>query len=177
MKILIVVDMQNDFVSGSLGTSEARSIVPKVTEKIETHLKNKNMVVFTRDTHDSNYLETFEGENLPVEHCIENTHGWEIVDELKDFVKKAEVVINKPTFGSFKLLEFLEKLIKKRDIKKIELCGLCTDICVVTNALLLRTKFPELPIVIDASCCAGVTEESHEYALKTMEACQIGVIY
>ena len=177
MKILIVVDIQNDFVTGSLGTNEAKSIVPKVASKIGSYLRDNNIVVFTRDTHTSNYLETLEGRNLPVEHCIKNTHGWEIVDELQDFVKKADAVIDKPTFGSFKLLDFLEPLIEKGDVEEIELCGLCTDICVVTNALLVRTKFPEMRIALDSACCAGVTEESHKCALKTMQACQIEVNY
>jgi nicotinamidase/pyrazinamidase len=177
MKILIVIDMQNDFVIGSLGTKQAELIVPKVAKKVASFAEDKNIVVFTRDTHDLDYLNTFEGKNLPIEHCIKGTHGWQIVDQLKVYAEKSNAIIDKPTFGSFELLDFLEPLVKKDDVEEIEICGLCTDICVVANALLLRTKFPEMPIKVDATCCAGVTEESHNCALKTMQSCQIEVVY
>lgn len=163
--ILVVVDMQNDFITGSLGTKEAVEIVPYVKKKVESF---DGEVIFTRDTHEEKYLETREGKHLSVLHCVEGTWGWEICDELKPFVHK---VINKPTFGSTELVEYL----KNKEIDSIELCGLCTDICVVSNALLLKANFYETPIYIDSKACAGVSIESHNAALKTMTMCQIEV--
>ena len=176
MKALIVVDMQNDFVTGSLGAKQAELIVPKVVRKVESFLVNNDIVIFTRDAHASDYLDTLEGKELPVEHCIKGTHGWEIVDELKHFASATFVIVDKPTFGSFELLDILSPLVEKGDVETIELCGLCTDICVVSNALLLRAKFPETCIKVDAECCAGVTEGSHKAALQTMKACQIEIV-
>ena len=173
MKALIVIDMQNDFVTGSLGSEQAQAIVSNVKQKVAEFGERGDVVVFTRDTHDANYLDTFEGKNLPVEHCIKGTEGWEIIDDLQPLAKEANAIIDKPTFGSFDLIDFLEPRVQKGDIQEIELCGLCTDICVVSNALLLRAKFHETPIAIDASCCAGVTQESHESALQTLRSCQI----
>lgn len=163
--ILVVVDMQNDFISGSLGSEEAKAIVPYVKDKIA---KFDGEVIFTRDTHEENYLETSEGKHLPVKHCVKDTWGWEISDELKPYVKK---VIDKPTFGSLDLVEYL----KNKEIDSIELCGLCTDICVVSNALLLKANFYETPIVVDSKACAGVSVDSHKAALNTMTMCQIEV--
>ncbi len=176
MKALIVVDMQIDFVTGSLGSDQAKSIVANVKQKVEEFQERSDVVVFTRDTHDKNYLDTFEGKHLPVEHCIKDTSGWQIVDELTDLAEKASAIIDKPTFGSFELLDFLAPYVNNNEVSEIELCGLCTDICVVSNALLLRARFYEAPIVVNASCCAGVTPESHACALQTMKSCQIQVV-
>ena len=176
MKALIVVDMQNDFVTGSLGSEQAEAIVPAVKQKVAEFEERGDVFVFTRDTHDANYLDTFEGKNLPVEHCIKATEGWEIVDDLQPLAKEANAIINKPTFGSFGLLDFLEPYVESGEVTEIELCGLCTDICVVSNTLLLRAKFHETPITVDASCCAGVTADSHKSALQTMRSCQIQAI-
>ncbi|MGN1406526.1 MAG: cysteine hydrolase family protein [Erysipelotrichaceae bacterium] len=164
-RILIVVDMQNDFVSGSLGTAEARSIVDNVRAKLESF---DGDVIFTRDTHNEDYLKSNEGKHLPVEHCIKGSHGWEIIDELKPYADK---VIDKPTFGSTELIDYL----KMKNYDSFELCGLCTDICVVSNALLIKANFYEAEVSVDSSCCAGVTVESHNAALKTMQMCQIEV--
>ncbi|MCI9078880.1 MAG: cysteine hydrolase [Lachnospiraceae bacterium] len=165
-KVLIVVDMQNDFVYGTLGTEEAVEIVPAVTEKVKTAVNNNDMVIFTKDTHYSNYLDTEEGKNLPVEHCIKGSKGWEIVPGLNEY---AHNIIEKNTFGSIMLPD------KVREYDEIELVGLCTDICVISNALLLKAHFPEKSICVDASCCAGVTPESHNNALEAMKMCQIRI--
>lgn len=170
-KILIVVDMQKDFVDGALGTAEAVAIVPAVVEKIKEYKKEDIFV--TRDTHQKDYLSTQEGRNLPVEHCIEGTPGWELDSKVAEAVSGASVV-NKPTFGSTALVDMVKKIAEKEDIS-IELIGLCTDICVVSNALLLKAAMPEVEISVDASCCAGVTPEKHEAALETMRSCQIMV--
>ena len=164
-KILIVVDMQNDFVSGSLGTAEARDIITKLRAKLDSF---DGDVIFTRDTHNEDYLKTNEGKHLPVEHCIKGSWGWEIIDELKPYVKK---VIDKPTFGSTELVEYL----KTKNYDSFELCGLCTDICVVSNALLIKANFYEAEVSVDSTCCAGVTVNSHNSALETMKMCQIEV--
>ncbi len=170
-KILIVVDMQKDFVDGALGTAEAVAIVPAVVEKIKEYKKDDIFV--TRDTHQKDYLSTQEGRNLPVEHCIEGTPGWELDSKVEEAVSGAAIV-NKPTFGSTALVDMVKKIAEKEDIS-IELIGLCTDICVVSNALLLKAAMPEVEISVDASCCAGVTPEKHEAALETMRSCQIQV--
>ncbi len=167
---LIVVDMQKDFVDGSLGTKEAVAIVPAVKRRIEAALAAGEQVIFTRDTHPENYLETQEGQHLPVKHCIEGTEGWQIIPELREF---AQEVIDKPTFGSTKLGAMLSPL--KDEIGEITLIGLCTDICVISNALLLKAYLPEVPVKVEAECCAGVTPESHLNALEAMKMCQIGV--
>lgn len=179
MKVLVVVDMQNDFITGSLGTPEAQAIVPNVKKKIEEYRNNGDTVIFTRDTHQSDYLLTKEGEKLPVEHCIMNTWGWEIADELRDEAVES-LFIDKPTFGSVDLCDLITNLETKGlpsdVVEEIEVVGLCTDICVVSNALLLKTVFYDtIDISVDATCCAGVTPETHEAALKTMEMCQINV--
>lgn len=176
MNILIVVDMQNDFVTGALGTSQAQAIVANVKEKAAACLEHGDIVIFTRDTHDANYLSTLEGKNLPVAHCIQGTEGWQIVDELLPLAKQAAAVINKPTFGSFELLDVLAPFIDAGQVETIELCGVCTDICVISNALLLRAKFHEIPLVVDSACCAGVIPESHENALQVLRSCQVRVL-
>lgn len=165
MKVLIVVDMQNDFIDGALGTKEAQAIVPNVKNKIEEYKARGDKIIFTRDTHPKNYLETNEGKYLPVEHCIEGTYGWQIADGLE--VPNCHY-IDKPTFGW--------KHWNSHNFEEVELVGLCTDICVVSNALILKATFPEINITVDASCCAGVTPESHQAALTTMKMCQINVI-
>lgn len=169
MKVLIVVDMQKDFIDGALGTNEAVKIVPFVKEKIELYRKNGDTVIFTRDTHEENYMDTMEGKNLPVPHCIRNTEGWEISSELDT---KDCKIINKPTFGSTELSEYLKTL---RNIEQVELIGLCTDICVISNTLLIKAAMPETKICVDSKCCAGVTPESHENALKAMKMCHIEI--
>ncbi len=168
--ILLVIDMQNDFIDGALGTKEAVAIVPKVRERIENF---KGTVLFTRDTHEPHYLDTQEGKNLPVPHCIKGTDGWQIRPEL-DALRKTEPV-DKPTFGSAELGNILQQMDREEKIGSITIIGLCTDICVISNALLVKAFLPEVPIAVDASCCAGVTPYSHETALKAMEACQIKV--
>ena len=171
MNILVVVDMQNDFIDGSLGTEEAQRIVPEVVKKIQTF---DGTVFATRDTHEENYLETAEGKKLPVRHCIRGTEGWQIRRELDD-LRKTEP-IDKETFGSTDLAADLVAMNIDDEIGSITFVGLCTDICVISNALLAKAALPEVPITVDASCCAGVTPESHENALKAMEMCQIDIV-
>lgn len=172
-KILVVVDMQNDFIDGALGTKEAREIVENVRKKIEDY--EGCQVFATRDTHGENYSETSEGRHLPVPHCIKGTKGWEIREEIAGALQKVNgEIIDKPTFGSELLSERIAELGKAEELS-IELVGLCTDICVVSNALLLKAKVPEAVISVDAACCAGVTRESHEAALLTMKMCQVEV--
>lgn len=168
MKYLIVVDMQNDFITGSLGSKLAEAIVPNVVEKVKNY---EGTVIFTRDTHFSDYMDTQEGKNIPVKHCIKDTTGWEICNELKPYANK---VIDKITFGSVDLPDVIKAY--GEQIEEIELCGLCTDICVISNAMILKATFPEVKIVVDSNCCAGVTEESHQTALNAMKAVQIDVI-
>ena len=170
-KRLIVVDMQNDFIDGSLGTPEAQAIVGNVAEKIKTYPSED--VFATRDTHGPGYLDTQEGRNLPVEHCIKGTPGWEIRPEIAELLTGARIV-DKPTFGSTELADIIAGIAEKEEIG-IELVGLCTDICVVSNALLLKARMPEVPITVDPLCCAGVTPEKHDAALVTMASCQIGI--
>lgn len=170
-EILVVVDMQNDFVTGPLGTPEARTILPKVAEKVKNF---PGRVLFTRDTHEENYPESREGKALPVPHCIRGTRGWEICPELETLRK--EEPVDKPTFGSTGLGEVLRAADQYGEkIGKITLVGVCTDICVISNALLLRAFLPEAEIAVDAACCAGVTPESHQTALRAMKACQIAI--
>ena len=170
-QILVVVDMQNDFVTGPLGTPEARTILPKVAEKVKNF---PGRVLFTRDTHEENYLESREGKVLPVPHCIRGSWGWEICPELETLRK--EEPVDKPTFGSTGLGEVLRAADQYGEkIGKITLVGVCTDICVISNALLLRAFLPEAEIAVDAACCAGVTPESHQTALRAMKACQITI--
>ena len=168
--VLIVVDMQNDFIDGALGTPEAVAIVDRVRDKL-AHFAGE--VIFTRDTHEENYLDTQEGKRLPVAHCIRGTSGWEICDVLTPYTKDA-TVINKPTFGSLDLPEALCKGGAEAP-KRITLVGLCTDICVISNAMLLKASFPEAEITVDAACCAGVTPQSHKNALEAMKMCQINI--
>ena len=170
MKLLIVIDMQNDFIDGALGTKEAVAIVPKVAKKISDARATGENVVFTRDTHQKNYLESQEGKNLPVVHCVEGSDGWQISSKLE--VEDSRI-FNKPSFGSMDLADYVATL---SDLEEIELVGLCTGICVISNAFILKTKLPEVKITVDASCCACVTPESHKTALSAMKLCQINVI-
>lgn len=170
MKTIVVVDMQNDFIDGSLGTKEAQAMLPRLKAKLEKVVECRSAeLIFTMDTHGKDYLNTQEGKNLPVEHCIKGTQGWKICDELGVFVEKAKAVVEKPTFGSMELIKHL----KAAD--EVELVGLCTDICVISNALLIKAAYPELKVSVDAQCCAGVTPESHTNALEAMKMCQIEI--
>lgn len=171
-RLLIVVDMQNDFVDGALGTAEAVAILPAVRARIEAAKETGEDIIFTRDTHQPNYMETQEGRKLPVPHCIENTPGWEIVPQLRELTAGC-LVIDKPTFGSVKLGEILTG---REDIEAITLIGLCTDICVISNAMICKAALPEVPVTVEAACCAGVTPSSHDNALSAMKMCQIEVI-
>ena len=168
MKYLIVVDMQNDFIDGALGTKEAAAIVPYVKSVIENF---DGKVIFTRDTHFENYMETQEGKNLPVPHCIKGTEGWQIRAEL-DVLRKTEA-IDKVTFGSKDLVDVLKN---ENDIESIKFIGLCTDICVISNVMLVKAFYPEIPLIVDAKACAGVTPQSHKNALDAMKVCQVKVI-
>ena len=168
--ILVVVDMQNDFIDGALGTKEAVAIVPFVKEKIE---KFDGKVIFTRDTHFENYMETQEGKNLPVPHCIKGTQGWEIRAELMEYCK--EDPIDKLTFGSSELGKILVEEDKVNPIETITFIGLCTDICVISNVMIAKAFLPEVKIIVDAACCAGVSPETHKNALEAMKICQVTV--
>ncbi len=172
-KILVVVDMQNDFVDGALGTSEAAGIVDRVVDKIKNF---EGSIFVTLDTHSDNYMETAEGKKLPVPHCIKGTNGWQLNEKVKAALSnKAYTVLEKGTFGSVELPDEIRK-IKGNDDLEIEFLGLCTDICVVSNVLLVKAYFPEETITVDAGCCAGVTPQSHKAALETMKMCQITVM-
>ena len=186
MKVLVLVDLQNDFIDGALGSSEAQAIVPKVVEKIKNYDdKNNTLLLFTKDTHYDDYMETLEGKMLPVPHCIENTSGWSINKEISKAAKDEEFLgysskkiiksrIYKNTFGSDVLQDLLNK--EKDNIEEIEFIGLCTDICVLSNVIMSRMTLPNTKITVDASCCAGVTPEKHKEALEVMKSCQIEVI-
>lgn len=164
-KTLIVIDMQKDFINGALGTKEAEAIVGNVKKKIELYRKNGDEIIFTRDTHQPDYMQTNEGKHLPVEHCIEGTDGWQIPVELE---VPGAIYINKPSFGYLNWADY--------QLEDVELIGLCTDICVVSNALIIKAVYPEIRVRVDARCCAGVTPESHQAALTTMKMCQVEVI-
>lgn len=165
-KTLIVIDMQNDFIDGALGTPEAVAIVENVKKRIKQYRDNDDEIIFTQDTHSDNYLDTNEGKNLPVKHCIEGTKGWEIREGL---AKEGDLHIIKRSFGYTGWKQF--------ELEDVEIIGLCTDICVVSNALIIKALYPEIPVKVNASCCAGVTPASHEAALQTMKACQVEIIY
>ena len=168
-KVIVVIDMQNDFIDGALGTKEAQAMLPHLVAKLER--EKDALLIFTQDTHSKNYMETQEGRNLPVLHCIKPEKGWEIAPSLQPFVKKAAAVIEKPAFGSLEL----PKAVAKLQPDEVELVGLCTDICVISNAMILKAAFPELPVAVDASCCAGVTPASHDNALQAMKICQVDI--
>ena len=168
-KALVVVDMQNDFIDGALGTTEAQEMLPRMVEKLTAARAEGTALIFTMDTHRADYLTTQEGRHLPVEHCIRGTAGWEIASALQPFVREAAAILEKPTFGATALPAVLA------DYDEIEFVGLCTDICVISNALLAKAFYPEKPVSVDASCCAGVTPESHANALAAMRMCQVEV--
>ena len=187
MKVLIIIDMQNDFIDGALGTPEAQVIVPNVVNKMKWHDNTNTVILFTKDTHFDNYLNTSEGEKLPVPHCIQGTEGWKINQEIHNEFKKgnygtysSDEIVNgriiKNTFGSYDLLDVLSTIELNDCIEEIELCGVCTDICVISNAIMIKNAFPDIPIIVDASCCAGVTPEKHAAALEVMKSCHINVI-
>lgn len=171
-KILVVVDMQKDFVDGTLGTQEAQKIVAGIIRRIKEYPKEN--VFATRDTHTEDYLETSEGKHLPVVHCIRGSEGWQVVEEIEALILP-DHIIDKPTFGSLKLALQLKKISEQEEIA-IELVGVCTDICVVSNALLLKAQMPEVPITVNSACCAGVTPQSHDAAIQTMKMCQIEIV-
>lgn len=170
-RVLVVIDMQNDFITGSLGTKEAQAIVEKVCEKIRGF---DGEVLFTLDTHGPDYLETQEGRLLPVAHCIKGTPGWELEPRVKALCRTTP--IEKPTFGSTGLADVLQaKHIYGGGLDEVVFVGLCTDICVVSNALLVKARLPEVPLTVDASCCAGVTPEAHQHALEVLRSCLVNV--
>ena len=176
-KITVVVDMQNDFITGALANSAAESIIPSVLEEIN----KSDVVVYTRDTHFDNYLETQEGKNLPIQHCIDGTWGWEIVDELNPknliLVGKQFYIVNKPTFGCVDIWkdDFFKKLVNEKDVE-VTFCGTCTDICVVSNAMIVKSLYPDIVVNVKADACAGLTPDKHKAALNVMDSCQINVI-
>lgn len=170
MKVLVVIDMQNDFIDGALGTPEACAIVPAVVDKIRNF---DGLVLATRDTHGADYLNTQEGRNLPVEHCIKGTKGWELNPEISELIK--ETPIDKPTFGSCELGMRLKELAEHENIENITLIGVCTDICVISNAMIIKAFLPEVPVTVVKDCCAGVTQENHLRALEAMRSCQIEI--
>ena len=169
-KAIVVIDMQKDFIDGALGTKEAQEMLPRMEKKLAAARAAGTALVFTMDTHGEDYLATQEGQKLPVPHCIRGTEGWEIATVLRPFAREAAAVLEKPAFGSTALPVVLA------DYEAIELVGLCTDICVISNALLLKAFYPEKKISVDASCCAGVTPESHANALRAMEMCQVEIL-
>ena len=167
---LIVIDMQNDFISGALGTPEAQAILPRVKDVIDGF---SGEIIYTRDTHAEDYLDTREGRNLPVKHCIKDTYGWQIADGL---YRSGAPIFDKPTFGSVELMEYLSSENEREKISDVTLIGVCTDICVVSNAMLIKARFPEIEVTVDSTACAGVTPDTHTAALTTMKMCQINVI-
>lgn len=196
MKVLIVVDMQKDFVDGALGTPEAQAIVPLVAETIHQFADPNTAIIFTKDTHGENYMETLEGKNLPIPHCIEGHTGYSIVDEVFEawmqhaigenrFMSGYDafpptdinpIVVKKPTFGSIELQNILYDMNERMGVEEITLMGLCTGICVLSNAILAKATLPEVPVNVIADCCACVTPESHKTALEAMKLCQINII-
>ena len=173
-ELLVVIDVQNDFVSGSLGTAEAQAMLPRLMDKV-THFAGQ--IVLTQDTHGCDYLQSNEGQHLPVEHCISGTPGWELVDPLKEFAQAHNLqIFCKPSFGSMDLAAYIKEQAASACIDSVELCGLCTDICVISNALLIKAQCPELPLKVDAACCAGVSPQLHQAALQVMHSCQVEVV-
>lgn len=193
MKVLVVVDMQNDFIDGVLGTDEAQAIVPLVAETIEQMASKDTIVIFTKDTHNANYMDTMEGKNLPVPHCVKGTYGHEISNlvmnaylrnmnkyrdpcEVAPFVSADPIIIEKPTFGSTDLQNMLYAIDDLETVEEVTLMGVCTGICVLSNTILAKATLPEAQINVVADCCACVTPRSHKIALEAMELCQIGII-
>ena len=172
-KLLLVIDMQNDFVTGALANKEAEAIICAIAAKIQTYQGQQYPVFFTRDTHGADYMETQEGKLLPVPHCLEGSEGWQIVEGLSAYAEE-ESVLDKPVFGSLELPKWIEEKLGAVP-QEIELCGVCTDICVISNALILKAAFPETTVTVEGALCAGVTPESHQTALAAMKACQVNV--
>lgn len=166
---LIVVDMQKDFVTGALGTPEAQAILPYLKSVIDSF---DGEIIYTRDTHTEDYLKTREGRHLPVKHCVRGSDGWQILPEV--YLEGCKI-FDKPTFGSVELVDYLVSENEREEIESVILIGVCTDICVVSNAMLIKARFPEIEVVVDSRACAGVTPESHNAALTTMKMCQITV--
>lgn len=190
-KVLVIVDMQNDFVDGALGTPEAQAIVPKVADYIRTHADKDTVLVFTKDTHEVNYMDTQEGKHLPVAHCIKDTYGWELAPAIQEalydvrgkydscdtyFPYMADHVITKPSFGSLDFVNLLYALDDDYGIDEVTLMGLCTGICVLANSQLAKATLPEVPIRVVEECCACVTPDSHKTAIDAMRLCQIEII-
>lgn len=176
MKILVVIDMQNDFLEGTLRNEEGIKIIPNVVNKIKEYKSNGHTVIATRDTHDISYLQTQEGKNLPVIHCVKKSDGWKINKDVSEALGDV-LIFDKPTFGSLELANWLKSNYENVQTElEIELVGVCTDICVVSNAILIKAHLPEAKIICDASCCAGVTTEAHKNAILTMKSCQIDII-
>lgn len=176
MKIIVVVDVQQDFVYGALGSTAAQTAMKDIINRL-MQIGVADKVIFTRDTHEKNYLETQEGKNLPVPHCIYGTLGWQIADHIDDIPLSDQVqYVNKPIFGSYELIADIEDIRSVFDIDEIELFGFCTDICVISNALMIKSAFPEMKVKVNAACCAGVTPAKHEAALEVMRSCQIEII-
>lgn len=171
-KILLVIDMQKDFVTGALANNEAQQIIGNIKEKIESYLGAGLPVFFTRDTHGGDYLNTQEGRLLPVTHCIKDSDGWQIIDELADYAAE-ENTLDKPSFGCLDLPKWLSEKLGGQEPSQIELCGVCTDICVISNAMILKAAYPETEVTVEGASCAGVSPESHSNALNAMKACQI----
>lgn len=186
MKVLVLVDLQNDFIDGALGTPEAKAIIPNVIKKLNNVDRQNTIILMTKDTHHDDYLNTYEGQKLPIKHCIENTPGWSICKEITELIDRGHGFckyssndikgsrIYKNTFGSDVLRDFLIRV--NPIIEEVEFCGLCTDICVISNVLCARQALPNTKIVVDASCCAGTTVEKHEAALSVMESCQVDIV-
>lgn len=171
MKILVVVDMQNDFIYGSLGSLLTQNVVSNVVAKVEEYKTNGDIIIFTRDTHNEDYLETPEGKKLPVKHCILGTDGWEIIPELNPNELPAKwAIVDKPIFGSVDLMDYFD------NNDEIEFCGVCTDICVVSNALMAKSFYPDAKISVDPKCCAGTSINNHLSAIDVMRSCQIDII-
>ena len=178
MNILLVIDMQKDFVDQALGTPEAQAIVPNVVAKINEYKARGDVIIATKDTHEETYLETQEGVNLPFIHCVQNTEGWQLDDAVQAAMPENATIVHKPTFGSTELVKIIGEYVAQYGEPNVhmEIVGLCTDICVVSNALIEKAFYPEMPITLDAKCCAGVTPATHDAAIATMRMCQINVI-
>lgn len=173
MKTLIVIDMQNDFIDGTLGTEEAQNIVLNVAKKVDNYRSLGYQIIFTRDTHNDDYLITYEGINLPIKHCIKDSSGWQITDKIN--IKNTDIIIDKYTFG-YDWSGNIEDIHNFILGNEIEIVGLCTDICVISNALILKSIFNDRDIIVDANCCAGTTDENHNNALEVMKACQVKIV-
>ena len=176
MKIVVVVDVQQDFVYGALGSAEAQAAMKNIIDRL-MQVRKEDFVIFTRDTHSEHYLDTQEGKNLPVVHCVYRTPGWQIADNIDDIVLSEQVqYVNKPIFGSYELIADIEDIRNAFDVDEVELFGFCTDICVISNALMIKSAFPEMKVKVNAACSAGVTPAKHDAALEVMRSCQIEII-